>query len=590
MMPILLRYSLLRSTSLFVTTPSAHRFWKRPKELFKLKLKSGLEIKMASSSDAVGVPADTINVVAVPPSVAVAPNQGISASNDTVATPLKGGFVPKRKMSHGSSVAAPVAFTERAKYISGIAAKLPELNLGEMTRVMSCFAAVLGEGRESITTSLELRVVLGDLGVYPAEEELEMVLKAFHYRISYATLCRYLQLYKKEYQLDVALSAGQGVTRSRSVQYAADTNYSAFSAAANRGDEDTLKAFVALGGGDDGSGSVAAATLRDAIRGFGLTIDIDAMIDSVDINHSGVLDYGDFCALWAQPTDDVQSHDTGTSINGAALSLSNDEKGKGSLPNIAETHKRLVSLITSMPRRPSAQVTSPGRAKGQNNPQRLPELSSMTYNSADEMLSSITPTRAAIVKRPGGRLLIKPPPDPITDEEHHMLVRMVLFPEEFEPPRRQTRHPQQNTQGGRAIFNGQGEASGGLPGISTMADNGMHKSMSTVSRSRRVTRSNMRNSTRGRKAGASRKGENDDLSADFFSPRNQNVYRPPSPMILSLRNSTAYRSRLKRLEEQKRMGSQTPRDRRGMYATTTPRSGRREVEDRNSRPQKNSTW
>jgi hypothetical protein len=59
-----------------------------------------------------------------------------------------------------------------------------------------------------------------------------------------------------------------------------------------------VDAFVACGGNADTSGVVERATLVRIIKvDFGLTIDIEALIDSVDKDGSGEIEFGEFKEL-----------------------------------------------------------------------------------------------------------------------------------------------------------------------------------------------------------------------------------------------------------------------------------------------------
>lgn len=63
--------------------------------------------------------------------------------------------------------------------------------------------------------------------------------------------------------------------------------------AASRDDEeDTVGAFVALGGSPDKSGFVSADRLRGTIKDFGLTIDIERLIKEADHELTGMIRYG----------------------------------------------------------------------------------------------------------------------------------------------------------------------------------------------------------------------------------------------------------------------------------------------------------
>lgn len=69
--------------------------------------------------------------------------------------------------------------------------------------------------------------------------------------------------------------------------------------AENEDDEqDFIDAFVAMGGNPDKSGSVKADELVRIIRiKFEMTIDIERLIDEVDTDHSGEIEYEEFKAL-----------------------------------------------------------------------------------------------------------------------------------------------------------------------------------------------------------------------------------------------------------------------------------------------------
>ena len=56
-----------------------------------------------------------------------------------------------------------------------------------------------------------------------------------------------------------------------------------------------VDAFIACGGQPDKSGCVERATLVRIIKvDFGLTIDIEELIDAVDTDGSGEIEYGEF--------------------------------------------------------------------------------------------------------------------------------------------------------------------------------------------------------------------------------------------------------------------------------------------------------
>eukprot|EP00501_MAST-03F_sp_TOSAG23-6_P002027 GSMAST32.ASY1.ANO1.2115.1 assembled CDS len=71
------------------------------------------------------------------------------------------------------------------------------------------------------------------------------------------------------------------------------------SRASNVDDEsDILDAFVALGGESDKSGHVNSETLVKIIKhDFGLTINIEQLIDAIDTDNSGLIEYDEFKLL-----------------------------------------------------------------------------------------------------------------------------------------------------------------------------------------------------------------------------------------------------------------------------------------------------
>jgi Ca2+-binding EF-hand superfamily protein len=63
-------------------------------------------------------------------------------------------------------------------------------------------------------------------------------------------------------------------------------------------DADMIDAFVACGGNPDKTGHVTRDRLVQIIkRDFGLTIDIEALIDAVDTDHSGEIEFEEFKSM-----------------------------------------------------------------------------------------------------------------------------------------------------------------------------------------------------------------------------------------------------------------------------------------------------
>lgn len=62
------------------------------------------------------------------------------------------------------------------------------------------------------------------------------------------------------------------------------------------GESDTLDAFIALGGNQDKTGQVSTDKLRNIVKDFGLTIDINRLIAETDTDRSGFIDYQEVCS------------------------------------------------------------------------------------------------------------------------------------------------------------------------------------------------------------------------------------------------------------------------------------------------------
>ena len=63
-------------------------------------------------------------------------------------------------------------------------------------------------------------------------------------------------------------------------------------------EEDTLDAFVAMGGEPDGGGSINAERLIKIIKDeFQMTIDIEKLIQDIDEDGSGLIEYDEFMNL-----------------------------------------------------------------------------------------------------------------------------------------------------------------------------------------------------------------------------------------------------------------------------------------------------
>mmetsp|Transcript_119474 Transcript_119474/g.208013 ORF Transcript_119474/g.208013 Transcript_119474/m.208013 type:complete len:460 (-) Transcript_119474:474-1853(-) len=79
---------------------------------------------------------------------------------------------------------------------------------------------------------------------------------------------------------------------------------------AQQQDTDTGDAFVALGGNRDKTGEISANQLRNVVRYFDLTIDIDKLISEVDSNSSGLIEFREFSGMFEALAGDPMLHST----------------------------------------------------------------------------------------------------------------------------------------------------------------------------------------------------------------------------------------------------------------------------------------
>jgi Ca2+-binding EF-hand superfamily protein len=139
------------------------------------------------------------------------------------------------------------------------------LSFPEMTTVRTFFHK---HAEEYITKEFQMRTILSEMGQYPPSTEIGYVLEAFGGKVSFNNFCNYCCYLKKKYSKPEPK------------------------------DVDTLRAFVALGGGGDRTGDISTEDLRQTCKHFQLTIDIDAMIKEVDEDGSGTVDYSEFQSMW----------------------------------------------------------------------------------------------------------------------------------------------------------------------------------------------------------------------------------------------------------------------------------------------------
>ena len=65
----------------------------------------------------------------------------------------------------------------------------------------------------------------------------------------------------------------------------------------NQDDTDVLAAFVAMGGSEDGTGEVSVDKLLATVKEFELAIDLAHMLQEVDKDRSGRIDFNEFALL-----------------------------------------------------------------------------------------------------------------------------------------------------------------------------------------------------------------------------------------------------------------------------------------------------
>ncbi|CAG9466478.1 unnamed protein product [Pedinophyceae sp. YPF-701] len=143
------------------------------------------------------------------------------------------------------------------------------LSPDEITMCRKAFAQFDADGSGTIDVS-ELRTALEALGQQPTEDELfNMIAQVDEDNSGQIEFREFLKVIESQKQAN-----------------------------ARKDDEsEIVAAFVAMGGAADKSGSVSAARLKETIKEFGLTIDIEKMIRELDKDDSGLLEYPEFKAM-----------------------------------------------------------------------------------------------------------------------------------------------------------------------------------------------------------------------------------------------------------------------------------------------------
>lgn len=89
-----------------------------------------------------------------------------------------------------------------------------------------------------------------------------------------------------------------GSSKSSSVSDGKSSSYSSF--LMGEEERETIEAFVALGGQLDKGGHVDAERIKKVINDFGLTINIDELLEILDTDKSGEIEFGEFNSLFRE--------------------------------------------------------------------------------------------------------------------------------------------------------------------------------------------------------------------------------------------------------------------------------------------------
>lgn len=443
--------------------------------------------------------------------------------------------------------------------------RLPELTLDEVGHAQECYAALLGERKECISTAFELRVILGQFGLYPSEGEMELVIKAARQRVDFTALTRYLRFCKREFE--IAAASTSAASSSSNATTGAGANAAGSSRGPLPGDADTLRAFVALGGNEDGSGEVSTALLDEVVRNFQLTIDIQGMIASTDVSHSGTLDYNEFCFLWAIPEEALRRHSL-TSISAmdgdsALFKYNNTSSGPNHLPGVhgaannwnamTASHRQLVASLSGSRRNSMLQGPQSQRNGLLSQSRRKSSMINAAFGQS--VFSANTNTNAAAAAAAAkqhansnnsnnsgsGRTAL----EPLSEEERLQLLRAYLMPEKQDTAvtRKARLAPQGRGNGGGLDGNDEG-ANGNTNSSGGNAAGGGTR-LPAIGGSGDKRNSLRRMGGRGKRGAAGSGGHGNgangnDGPEDVFSLQKSGngVYQPPSPMILFQRNRT----------------------------------------------------
>ncbi|CUI14931.1 Hypothetical protein, putative [Bodo saltans] len=322
-----------------------------------------------------------------------------------------------------------------------------ELTFDEMLRARQVW---LLHTDEYITNPFELRTILSELGQYPQDAELNFCVEAFGNKMAFNNFTTYLGFLKKRFQKPEPQ------------------------------DVDTLRAFVALGGGADRRGDINAENLRNACRHFDLTIDIDAMIKEVDDDMSGKLEFSEFKSMWGGADGGVAA---------AAEAKKADKSGSFSM-------------------------------------------------EVDEFLLSGTLRRGS-VRIPGGVVVSPPPPPPEEDEapeeDQIELLKLHLFPQEIRKMTAEGSRKSNAVKRTSMLANSRFGGAPNAPALRDSANNG--NSVNGAAANAASGRSNNNDNANSNNNNGLDGSDSDDDGGAPQQTHYKGHYKPPSPVILSLRNS-----------------------------------------------------
>jgi Ca2+-binding EF-hand superfamily protein len=94
-------------------------------------------------------------------------------------------------------------------------------------------------------------------------------------------------------------------------------------------DDDLLEAFVAVGGQSDSNGNVDIAKMRSVVSEFNLRVDIDRIVNEMDNDGGGDIDFGEFASLIRDNASSTEAHAKGGKRHSVAMLMTEDDHGDG---------------------------------------------------------------------------------------------------------------------------------------------------------------------------------------------------------------------------------------------------------------------